>query len=193
MARTVADDLDIKPENILLDKKGRVMIADFGLARLLDRPDTALTLTQVGQRMGTPHYMAPEQIEHPHDVDRRADIYSLGVLFYEMLTGELPIGRFDCPSHKVQVDVRLDEIVLHTLENEPDRRYQHASEVKAAVETIAAGAAPGRHDVLFLRILLVAIALGALTLLIRSFMRLRAKRRHPLAHDVKTGRTGSST
>jgi hypothetical protein len=87
--------------------------------------------------MGTPHYMAPEQVEHPQKVDHRADIYSLGVVFYEMLTGELPIGLFAPPSKKVQVDVRLDEIVLHTLEKEPKRRYQHASEIKTDVETIA--------------------------------------------------------
>ncbi len=128
---------DIKPENILLNKKGRVKIADFGLAKLLDRPATVYTLTQAGQRMGTPHYMAPEQIEHPDQVDHRADIYSLGVVFYEMLTGELPLGRFPLPSKKVHVDVRLDEVVLKTLEKEPELRYQQASEVKIDVETIA--------------------------------------------------------
>ncbi|MHC4726162.1 MAG: serine/threonine-protein kinase [Planctomycetota bacterium] len=127
---------DIKPENILLDKKGRVKIADFGLAKILDSPATAFTLTQAGQRMGTPHYMAPEQIEHPDKVDHRADIFSLGVVFYEMLTNELPLGRFSPPSKKVEVDVRLDEVVLRTLEKEPERRYQHASEVRADVETI---------------------------------------------------------
>lgn len=127
---------DIKPENILLDKKGRVKIADFGLAKLLDRPATIYTLTGPSQKMGTPHYMAPEQIERPHEVDHRADIYSLGVVFYEMLTGELPLGRFLPPSQKVCVDVRLDEVVLKSLEKEPERRYQHASEVKTDVETI---------------------------------------------------------
>ncbi len=127
---------DIKPENILLDKRGRVKIADFGLAKLVDSPATVYTLTQAGQRMGTPHYMAPEQIEHPDRVDHRADIFSLGVVFYEMLTNELPLGRFPPPSQKVQVDVRLDEVVLRTLEKEPDRRYQHASEVGVDVETI---------------------------------------------------------
>jgi tRNA A-37 threonylcarbamoyl transferase component Bud32 len=127
---------DIKPENILLDKDGNVKITDFGLAKLLDRPAAVYTLTQAGQRMGTPHYMAPEQIEHPDKVDHRADIYSLGVVFYEMLTGELPLGRFAPPSKKVEVDVRLDEVVLRTLEKEPDRRYQHASEVRTEVETI---------------------------------------------------------
>jgi hypothetical protein len=81
--------------------------------------------------------MAPEQVEKPQSVDHRADIYSLGVVFYEMLTGELPLGKFPPPSQKVQVDVRLDEVVLHALEKEPARRYQQASQVKSAVETIA--------------------------------------------------------
>jgi tRNA A-37 threonylcarbamoyl transferase component Bud32 len=130
---------DIKPENILLNRKGQVRIADFGLAKILDRPATIYTLTRAGQKMGTPHYMAPEQIEHPNAVDHRADIYSLGVVFYEMLTGELPLGRFAAPSQKVQVDVRLDNVVLRALEKEPERRYQHASEVKTDVEAISSG------------------------------------------------------
>ena len=130
---------DIKPENLLLDKKGRVKIADFGLAKLIGPDRVDVTLTAPQQVMGTLHYMAPEQMEKPLTVDHRADIYSLGVVFYEMLPGELPIGRFAPPSQKVQVDVRLDEVVLKTLEKEPDRRYQHVSDVKTAVERITTG------------------------------------------------------
>jgi len=127
---------DIKPENILLDDKGRVKIADFGLAKLLGKAATDLTLTQANVAMGTPRYMAPEQMEKPLSVDHRADIYSLGVVFYEMLTGELPMGRFAPPSRKVHVDVRLDEVVLKTLEKEPARRYQHAEDIKTDVESL---------------------------------------------------------
>lgn len=133
---------DIKPENVLVDRKGRVKIADFGLAKILGQNVESLRLTNEGQVMGTPHYMAPEQVARPLAVDHRADIYSLGVVLYEMLTGELPLGKFSPPSRKVQVDVRFDDVVLRALENDPERRYQHASEVKTQVETIAGGAAP---------------------------------------------------
>jgi serine/threonine protein kinase len=126
---------DIKPENILLNKKGQVKIADFGLAKLLGTaPDTALTMSQAA--MGTLNYMAPEQRQNAQGVDHRADIYSLGVVFYEMLTGEVPMGRFEPPSKRVQVDVRLDEVVLRALEREPARRYQQASEIKSGVDAI---------------------------------------------------------
>ena len=128
---------DIKPANILLDTNGRVKIADFGVAKLMgQKPEDGL-LTGEGHVMGTPHYMALEQLEHPLEVDHRADIYSLGVVFYQMLTGELPIGRFGPPLCKVHVDVRLDEIVLRALEKEPELRFQQASELKTVVETIA--------------------------------------------------------
>ncbi len=133
---------DIKPENVLVDSAGRVKIADFGLAKLLGAPAQE-ALTSAGQVMGTPHYMAPEQLEHPRDVDHRADLFSLGVVFYEMLTGELPLGRFAPPSERVQVDVRLDEIVLKSLERERERRYQHATQVKTAVERVEHGPASG--------------------------------------------------
>ncbi len=125
---------DIKPENILVDRRGKVKIADFGLAKLLAREVGGVTLTRSDQAMGTLHYMAPEQIRHPLEVDHRADIYSLGVVFYELLTGELPVGNFPLPSDQDGVDSRLDEVVLKSLEREPERRYQRAGEVRTDVQ-----------------------------------------------------------
>jgi hypothetical protein len=130
---------DVKPENILLDRRGRVKVADFGLARLLGPAPADFTLTRSRMAMGTPHYMAPEQWEEAHTVDHRADIYSLGVVFYEMLTGELPLGRFALPSQKAPVDPRLDEVVLRALEKDLDRRYQQVADLRADVERIAGG------------------------------------------------------
>ncbi len=135
---------DIKPENLLLDKDGRVKVADFGIAKMLgsghgggdgggaNAPENTTQAT-----VGTPGYSAPEQTTDPRRVDSRADIYSLGAVFYEMLTGELPGKRLEPPSRKVLIDVRLDEVVLRALEKNPDLRYQQASEVKTMVETIA--------------------------------------------------------
>jgi tRNA A-37 threonylcarbamoyl transferase component Bud32 len=138
---------DIKPENILIDRRGRVKIADFGIAKLVGggAGGDDFTLTARGAVLGSMHYMAPEQIETPGDIDQRADIYSLGVVFYELLTGELPLGRFAPPSQKSHTDVRIDEIVMRALEKERRLRYQSAAEVKTGVEAIrsAPEAAPG--------------------------------------------------
>ena len=120
---------DIKPENVLVDTQGRVKIADFGLAKLVGPTEEIGARTRSDQAMGTLHYMAPEQATSARDVDHRADIYSLGVVFYEMLTGELPLGRFEPPSKRAHVDERLDKIVLKSLEPAPELRYQHAVEV----------------------------------------------------------------
>ncbi len=137
---------DIKPENLLLDKDGRIRIADFGIARMLRHSDDDLPSDQNAAMsdvdltqdsvLGTPRYMAPEQRDHPTEVDHRADIYSLGVVLYEMLTGELPDTDLQPPSRRVAIDVRLDEIVLRALDQNPELRFHTATDFRHEVETV---------------------------------------------------------
>src|SRR5262249_39213296 len=81
-------------------------------------------------------------MEKPLAVDHRADIFSLGVVFYELLTSELPLGRFAPPSKKVQVDARFDDVVFRALAKEPELRYQHVSDIKLDIEAIGRNVPP---------------------------------------------------
>jgi len=142
---------DVKPENVLLHPAtptmpdlaaffatgGRVRVADFGLSRLAQRRASDYSLTAPAQRMGTPYYMAPEQRERPREVDARADVYAMGVVLYEMLTGELPVGRFPEPSAVAGTDPRLDPIVLRCLEKSPAHRPAAAAELRQALATFS--------------------------------------------------------
>lgn len=130
---------DIKPENLLIDKIGTVKIADFGIARIVAAPtdenpgtDSHAAVTAQTLPLGTPGYAAPEQTNG--QADHRADIYSLGVVLYEMLTGERPKEKIEAPSKRVQIDIRIDEIVLKALAQQPELRYSTVTEFRTQVE-----------------------------------------------------------
>jgi serine/threonine protein kinase len=154
---------DIKPENLLIDRLGRIKIADFGIAKIATgKPETSTSV----EIAGTPAYMAPEQRDRPAEVDHRADLYALGVVFYQMLTGELPSAdQLRPPSTRVQLDVRLDEIVLRALEKDPARRYAAASDFKTQIETVTsttpATPAPRSRNIRPFAIALIACVLLA--------------------------------
>lgn len=123
---------DIKPANIIVSKDGRVKVADFGLVQL--RADPAAGESQ----LGTPAYSAPEVFDPQLPVDHRADIFSLGILMYELLTGNPPAGEWTPPSKlNAAVDPRYDNLVLHCVQQDPAQRYQSATQLSGALTNIA--------------------------------------------------------
>jgi hypothetical protein len=128
---------DLKPANILVGKDG-VKVADFGLAQL-GADVTVPTLTRTDVAMGTFHYLAPEQRKDARNVDHRADVWALGVILYEMLTGELPLGSFAPPSMTgpAGCDRRADAIVRRALAPDPAERYATVDELARAVRALA--------------------------------------------------------
>lgn len=129
---------DIKPENILIDQNGQVKIADFGLVKLVGEvAPESITLTDHDMRMGTVGYMAPEQCTSTRAVDHRADIYSLGVIFYELLTGKRPTPDYTPPSRITEVDPRVDRVIACSLKESPEERFQQASLMKDAIDRVS--------------------------------------------------------
>jgi serine/threonine protein kinase len=128
---------DIKPSNILLDLNANPKIGDFGLARPADRQ------IQAGEEIfGTPHYTAPEVVAAPSAVDHRADIFSVGVLLHELLTGRLPADDHRTASAISMCDPRFDAIIRRATDLMPDRRYASALEIVEELHTIATTAGP---------------------------------------------------
>ncbi|MBL9178036.1 MAG: protein kinase [Verrucomicrobiaceae bacterium] len=125
---------DIKPANILINREGAVKVADFGLAKI-DEPG-ASGLTKTGMAMGTPDYIAPEALVFGSQVDARADLYAVGVMLYHMLTGEVPRGAFDLPSHRVGIDPRFDAIILKAMKMDREERYQSSGAIRHDLDAI---------------------------------------------------------
>ncbi len=131
---------DLKPDNVLVTADYRTKVLDFGLAGL--HAEGAECLTQSHVAMGTANYMAPEQRKDAKRADHRADLYSFGVMTYELLTGELPVGRFPLPSKVVAgLDPRWDVMVERCLEPDPAARPHSALELAHALESLAGMAA----------------------------------------------------
>jgi tetratricopeptide (TPR) repeat protein len=147
---------DIKPENILLSS-GHALVTDFGVAKAVSEAASAASLTATGISLGTPAYMAPEQAAADPDVDRRADIYALGVMAYEMIAGVQPfvgatptqviaghLTRAPEPlaSHRPSVPPAVAALVARCLEKNPADRWQSAEDLRRAVDTVDAAAMP---------------------------------------------------
>lgn len=121
---------DIKPSNILIDSEGRVKLSDFGIAHIVGGDEGEMAhFTTPARAVGTANYMAPEQTAYPESVDLRADVYSLGVTFYKMLTRRMPVGDYSTPSEmNNNVPVAVDEVVLRAMCPDVEDRYQTVKE-----------------------------------------------------------------
>ena len=129
---------DIKPANILIDRQGNPRVADFGIAQIIGPPDGELTSSEA--IMGTMAYMSPEQKVSSTNVDQTTDIFAMGIVLYEILTGRRPDGRFKLPSElNPIISVDYDAIVLKCLAQEPKDRYQTAVELKDALLNVLDG------------------------------------------------------
>jgi tRNA A-37 threonylcarbamoyl transferase component Bud32 len=120
---------DLKPSNLLIDESGAVKVGDFGLLTLADDPDSE-TLTLTGQAVGSLDYTAPEQWSGGTS-GPAADVYSLGVILYELLTGARPRGAFRQPSELCGSPAGLDDIIRRAMQNNPQERYRTMEEFRA--------------------------------------------------------------
>ncbi|WP_395753032.1 protein kinase domain-containing protein [Prosthecobacter sp.] len=125
---------DIKPANILINMEGAVKVADFGLAKQNDAGAGGLTKTNMA--MGTPDFVAPEALMPGVPLDGRADLYAIGVMLYQMLTGEIPRGMWTMPGLKLGTDPRFDAIIAKAMQTDRESRYQSAAEIRKDLDSI---------------------------------------------------------
>ncbi|MEQ8955794.1 MAG: protein kinase, partial [Gammaproteobacteria bacterium] len=132
---------DIKPDNILVDDDGNIKILDFGIAQFYEDRSKGHDVTSTGTIMGTYNYMSPEQRESSENVTIHSDLYSVGVVMYELFTGKLPVGCFPNPSSlNAAVEPQLDALILKCLNSDPGKRPASAEELKNQLLTISSGA-----------------------------------------------------
>ncbi len=128
---------DIKPENIMIDTNGVVKIADFGLSAFLRKDSEFSRITNTAITMGTLDYMSPEQRISSKSADHRSDIYAVGVMMYELLTNEIPVGNFERPSIlEPNLPRIIDDIVLKALKSSTSDRYQSINQLKDEIDSV---------------------------------------------------------
>jgi serine/threonine protein kinase/tetratricopeptide (TPR) repeat protein len=188
---------DLKPQNIMMDEKGAAKVMDFGIARSIEAPG----VTQTGMMIGTPDYISPEQAEG-EKADQRSDIYSLGAILYEMVTGKLPFRGDTALSvaikHKTQTphDPRklnprlspgMGRLILKCMEKDPERRYQTAKEVLADLDRVEKGlpieaaALSRRRRIPWRKVVPYAVGAGLVALIVFGALSLLKPRIHSLA------------
>lgn len=153
---------DIKPANILIGADGTVKVADFGLAKTLVENSSGYGFTQTRDTFGTPYYVAPEVTRSAGNADGRADIYALGVLLYELLTGAVPMGQFTPLSQKTGLSKKIDAVINHALADDPKRRLSSVAEMATTVEKIIADHQRGTAKKLRSRRVMAAAAVLAM-------------------------------
>jgi hypothetical protein len=126
---------DIKPANILINMAGEIKVADFGLAKANDASQSG-GLTKTNMAMGTPDFVAPEAFIPGFALDGRADLYAIGVMLYQMLTGDIPRGMWSMPSQRIGSDPRFDAIIGKAMQTDREMRYQSASEIRQELDAI---------------------------------------------------------
>lgn len=161
---------DIKPSNVMLEADGQVKVADFGLARTQSAAEMLQTRSSV--ILGSPDFIAPEALKRSAAVDHRADIFGVGVMLYQMLTGELPRGMFKLPSRLVPgLDERLDAIICKAMEPDPADRQQSARELLGELEALNApppSKPAARKHMLWIAVVATVLVIAAVAVMMRS-------------------------
>jgi len=154
---------DLKPENVIFEsseRTGHIKVADFGISRLIGEVQHPVVSTRTSLVLGTPYYVAPEQIKGGAAPDHRADIFAIGVMLYELLTGQLPMGRFARPSQISSAPAAIDAVVMRCLESDPNRRFPDVASLRRALSVAGRGAIMSARRVGWVTCAAIVLGLG---------------------------------
>lgn len=185
---------DLKPENVIFessDRTGHIKVADFGISRLVGQVQHPVVSTRTSLVMGTPYYVAPEQMRSGATPDHRADIFAIGVMLYELLTGQLPMGRFARPSRISGAPPAIDAVVMQCLESDPEQRFPDVASLRRALSAAGRGAVSSARRIGLVACAAIVLALalwGVRVVLTRTPLDLAQTKAEPAvaAADSKT-------